>query len=98
MAAYDTVSHKIVAKAVTDIENRSGALVTAGGVVFTALQDGWLVAYDDEKLEELWRFNLCTPPQGGPGGYSIGAQQDLAVRDNGRPLPPVKIDEIQRSC
>jgi hypothetical protein len=32
ITAYDTQSHKVVAKAVTDIENRSGALVTAGGV------------------------------------------------------------------
>ena len=67
MTAYDTVNHKVIAKQVTDIENRSGALVTAGGVVFTALQDGWVVAYDDEKLEELWRFNVGTPAQGRAG-------------------------------
>src|SRR4029077_11646341 len=39
ITAYDAVNHKILAKAVTDIEIRAGALVTAGGVVFTALQD-----------------------------------------------------------
>ena len=42
ITAFDTVNHKVVAKAVTDIEIRSGAPVTAGGVVFTALQDGWV--------------------------------------------------------
>ena len=56
----------IVAKAVSDIENRSGAIVTAGGVVFTALQDGWIIAYNDETLEELWRFNVGTPLKGAP--------------------------------
>ena len=44
----------------TDIEVRSGATATAGGLVFTALQDGWVVAYNDETLEELWRFNVGT--------------------------------------
>jgi alcohol dehydrogenase (cytochrome c) len=61
ITAYDATNHKVLAKAVTDIEIRSGVLATAGGVVFTALQDGWVVAYDDEKLEELWRFNVGTP-------------------------------------
>ncbi|PYR33330.1 MAG: PQQ-dependent dehydrogenase, methanol/ethanol family, partial [Acidobacteria bacterium] len=44
VTAFDAVNHKVIAKAVTDIEVRSGATVTAGGVVFTALQDGWIVA------------------------------------------------------
>jgi alcohol dehydrogenase (cytochrome c) len=97
MTAYDTVSHKIVAKAVTDIENRSGALATAGGVVFTALQDGWIVAYDDEKLQELWRFNVGTPLKGAPVTYSIGPKQYLAVQGSGRHLHPVKYDKLEHS-
>src|SRR5262249_6122428 len=40
ITAYDAITHRTVAKAVTDIEIRSGATVTAGGLVFTALQDG----------------------------------------------------------
>src|SRR6202035_4098721 len=46
VTAFDTINHKVVAKAVTEIEIRSGATVTAGGLVFTALQDGWVVAYN----------------------------------------------------
>jgi alcohol dehydrogenase (cytochrome c) len=97
ITAYDTVNHKIVAKAVTDIENRSGALVTAGGVVFTALQDGWIVAYDDEKLEELWRFNVGTPLKGAPVTYAIGPKQYIAVQTSGRHLHPVKYDKLENS-
>jgi len=97
MTAYDTVSHKVVAKAVTDIENRSGALVTAGGVVFTALQDGWVVAYDDERLEELWRFNVGTPLKGAPVTYSIGPKQYIAVQTSGRHQHPVKYDKLENS-
>jgi alcohol dehydrogenase (cytochrome c) len=97
MTAYDTVNHKVVAKQVTDIENRSGAIVTAGGLVFTALQDGWIVAYDDEKLEELWRFNVGTPLKGAPVTYAIGPKQYLAVQTSGRHLHPVKFDNLQNS-
>src|SRR3977135_2072014 len=53
ITAFDTVNHKVVAKAVTEIEIRSGTVATAGGVVFTALQDGWAIALNNEKLEGL---------------------------------------------
>jgi alcohol dehydrogenase (cytochrome c) len=97
ITAYDASSHKVLAKAVTDIEIRSGATVTAGGLVFTALQDGWVVAYDDEKLEELWRFNVGTPLKGSPVTYSIGPKQYLAVQSSGRHLHPVKYDKLEHS-
>jgi len=97
VTAFDTVNHKVVAKAVTDIEIRSGATVTAGGLLFTALQDGWVVAYNDETLEELWRFNVGTPLKGAPVTYSIGPKQFLAVQASGRHLHPVNFDKLQNS-
>jgi alcohol dehydrogenase (cytochrome c) len=97
VTAFDTVNHKVVAKAVTDIEVRSGATVTAGGLVFTALQDGWVVAYNDETLEELWRFNVGTPLKGAPVTYAIGPKQYLAVQAGGRHLHPVNWDKLENS-
>src|SRR3977135_875324 len=97
ITAFDTVKHKVVAKAVTDIEVRSGTIATAGGVVFTALQDGWGVAYKDDTLEELWRVNLGTPLKGAPVTYSIGSKQYLAVQSGGRHLHPVKFDKLENS-
>ena len=97
ITAFDTVNHKVIAKAITDIEIRSGALVTAGGVVFTALQDGWVIAYNDETLEELWRFNVGTPLKGAPVTYAIGPKQYLAVQTSGRHLHPVKFDKLENS-
>ena len=97
ITAFDTVGHKVMAKAVTQIENRSGATVTAGGIVFTALQDGWVVAYHDETLEELWRFNVGTPLKGAPVTYAIGPKQYLAVQTSGRHLHPVKYDKLENS-
>ena len=86
VTAFDTINHKVIAKAVTDIEIRSGATVTAGGVVFTALQDGWVVAYNDETLEELWRFNVGTALKGAPVTYAIGAEA-VPRRTSQRPAP-----------
>jgi alcohol dehydrogenase (cytochrome c) len=97
ITAYDASTHKVVAKAVTDIEIRSGATVTAGGLVFTALQDGWVIAYNDETLQELWRFNVGTPLKGTPVTYAIGPKQYLAVQTSGRHLHPVKYDRLENS-
>jgi alcohol dehydrogenase (cytochrome c) len=97
MTAFDALNHKVVAKAVTDIEIRSGVTATAGGVVFTALQDGWIIAYNDETLEELWRFNVGTPLKGAPVTYAIGPKQYLAVQAGGRHLHPVKFDKLENA-
>src|SRR3954463_11332331 len=97
VTAFDAVNNKVLAKAVTDIEIRSGVTATAGGLVFTALQDGWIVAYNDETLEELWRFNVGTPLKGSPVTYAIGPKQYLAVQTSGRHLHPVNWDKLQNS-
>ena len=97
VTAFDTINHKVIAKAITSIEVRSGATDTAGGLVFTALQDGWVVAYNDETLEELWRFNVGTPLKGAPVTYSIGTKQYVAVQSSGRHLHPVKFDNLENS-
>ena len=97
LPAVDAVSHEVIGKAVPDIEIRTGVVATAGGLVFTALQDGWVVAYNDETLEELWRFNVGTPLKGAPVTYSIGPRQYLAVQSSGRHLHPVKYDNLETS-
>ena len=97
LTAFDAVDHEVIGKAVTEIEIRSGVTATAGGLVFTALQDGWLVAYNDETLEELWRFNVGTPLKGAPVTYAIGPTQYVAVQSSGRHLHPVRYDNLENS-
>jgi len=97
VTAFDAANHKVLAKVATDIEIRSGVTATAGGLVFTALQDGWIVAYNDETLEELWRFNVGTPLKGAPVTYAIGPRQYVAVQAGGRHLHPVKFDSLENS-
>ena len=97
VTAVDVVNHRVLAKAITDIEVRSGVVATAGGLVFSALQDGWVVAYNDETLQELWRFNVGTPLKGAPVTYAIGPTQYVAVQASGRHLHPVKYDNLENS-
>ena len=97
LTAFDAVDHTVIGKAVTDIEIRSGVVATAGGLVFTALQDGWVVAYNDDTLEELWRFNLGTPLKGAPVTYAIGPKQYVAVQASGRHHHPVRFDKLETS-
>ena len=97
VTAMDAVTHELKAKAVTEIEVRSGITATAGGLVFSALQDGWVVAYDDETLQQLWRFNVGTPLKGAPVTYAVGPRQYVAVQASGRHLHPVKYDNLETS-
>ena len=97
VTAMDAVTHEVKAKAVTEIEVRSGITATAGGLVFSALQDGWVIAYDDETLQELWRFNVGTPLKGAPITYAVGPKQYVAVQTSGRHLHPVKYDNLESS-
>ena len=55
------------------------------------------MAYNDETLEEMWRFNVGTPLKGAPVTYAIGPKQYLAVQSSGRHLLPVNYDNLETS-
>ena len=97
VTAFDVVNNKVIAKAVLDVENRAGVLATAGDLIFTGLQTGQFVAYDDETLEELFRFDLGTPLKSPPIAYSIGPKQFIAFTTSGRHVHPVNYDNLESS-
>jgi len=47
--------------------------------VFTALLDGTIVAFDDQTLDELWRFNVGTGVNAAPMTYAVNGKQYIAV-------------------
>jgi alcohol dehydrogenase (cytochrome c) len=59
--------------------NSSGTLTTAGGLVFTGLLDGTIVALDDQTLEEVWRFSVGTGFNVPPMTYAVNGKQYIAV-------------------
>jgi alcohol dehydrogenase (cytochrome c) len=59
--------------------NNSGALATAGGLVFTAFTDGTFAAYDDTSLEQIWKINVGTGFMAPPMTFEVGGKQYVAI-------------------
>ena len=59
--------------------NYSGALATAGGLVFIGHADGTLTAHDAKTLKEVWSFSVGTGINAPPITYSVNGKQYIAV-------------------
>lgn len=57
----------------------SGALVTAGGVVFAGQADGWLRAYDASTGEPVWEFYAGAGVSAPAISYELDGEQFIAV-------------------
>ncbi|HEY6291002.1 MAG TPA: PQQ-binding-like beta-propeller repeat protein [Terriglobia bacterium] len=58
---------------------KTGPVVTAGGLIFTATRDHMVRAYDEETGKVLWERRLDTPLQGIPSVYEAGGHEYLVV-------------------
>ena len=79
ITAIDVTTGKQVAKVRLAYPNLSGVTVTAGGLVFTGLQDGWVVVYDDRTLAPLWSFFAGNALKAPPISYAVGGKQYIAI-------------------
>jgi alcohol dehydrogenase (cytochrome c) len=59
--------------------NRSAALTTAGGLLFTGFVDGSFAAYDDTSLEPLWEINVGSGFNAPPMTFEVGGKQYVAI-------------------
>ena len=75
----DPVSGEIKKRAEFPYPNSSGVLTTAGGLVFTAMLDGTIVALDDQTLAELWRIGMGTGFNAPPMTYAVNGKQYVAI-------------------
>ncbi|HEY4200732.1 MAG TPA: PQQ-binding-like beta-propeller repeat protein [Devosiaceae bacterium] len=98
LTAVDAVNNKVLGKVVTDTEIRSGVLSTAGGLIFTTLTSGDLVAYNDETLQELWRFNVGTPLKAPPMTFAVGPTQYIAFQTSGLHVHPRRFTDLMHSA
>jgi alcohol dehydrogenase (cytochrome c) len=57
----------------------TGALATAGGVVFSGAMDRWFKAYDDATGKVLWQVRLNDVPSSAPITYSVNGKQYVAM-------------------
>ena len=59
--------------------NYSGALATAGNLIFLGHPDGTFSAYDARTLQELWSFNAGTGINAPAVTYAVNGKQYVAV-------------------
>jgi alcohol dehydrogenase (cytochrome c) len=59
--------------------NYSGALATAGNLVFIGHVDGTFSAHDAKTLAEVWSFNVGTGINAPPISFSVNGKQYIAV-------------------
>jgi alcohol dehydrogenase (cytochrome c) len=79
ISAIDPLSGEIRAKAHIPYPNYSGALATAGGVVFSGFTDGTLIAFDDTTMQLLWKFNVGVGFNAPPMTFEVGGKQYVAI-------------------
>jgi alcohol dehydrogenase (cytochrome c) len=79
ISMLDPVTGEIRKRAEFPYPNSSGMLTTAGGLVFTGMLDGTVMALDDQTLDELWRFNVGTGFNAAPMTYAVNGKQYIAV-------------------
>jgi alcohol dehydrogenase (cytochrome c) len=84
LIALDTQSGQVVNSYTRDIgipsdrQAEVGALATAGGLVFTGFDDGSVMAFDKDTLEELWSFNVGTGLKGALMSFAVDGKQYVA--------------------
>ena len=57
----------------------AGVLTTAGGVVFTGSQEGFVIAADSKTGKELWRYQAGAPIYAPPTTYQIDGRQYVVM-------------------
>ena len=78
-SALAAPAQPVVAGSVTDSVNMSGALATAGNLVFLGHYDGTISAHDAKTLAEVWTFNIGTGINAPLITFAINGKQYLAV-------------------
>ena len=69
LLAWDPVHRRAAWKVNEDLPLWSGALATAGDVVFYGTMDGWFKAVDARSGKELWKFQTGSGIIGQPVSY-----------------------------
>jgi alcohol dehydrogenase (cytochrome c) len=77
--ALDPTTGETKVRLKLEYPNYSGALATAGNLVFLGHYDGTFAAYDAKTLEELWSFNTGTGINAPAVTYAVNGKQYIAV-------------------
>jgi alcohol dehydrogenase (cytochrome c) len=79
LKAIDPATGEVKANQRLEYPNLSGALATAGNLVFIGEPDGSFTAHDARTLKELWSFNTGTGINAPAVTFSVNGKQYIAV-------------------
>jgi alcohol dehydrogenase (cytochrome c) len=79
LTAIDPITGEIRKNVHLRYPNYAGSLSTAGGLVFIALLDGTVAAFDDTTLEEVWKFNVGSGITTPPMSFEVNGKQYVAI-------------------
>ena len=79
LTAMDPVTGEIKKNVHLPYPNYAGALTTGGGLVFVALLDGTVAAFDDTTLDEVWKFNVGSGITTPPISFEVNGKQYVAI-------------------
>jgi len=91
LTAVDPVTLEIKKNVQLPYPNYSGALSTAGGLVFVALLDGTVAAFDDTSLEPLWKINMGAGFGAPPMTFEVNGKQYIAIASGPSPTSRTKL-------
>ncbi len=77
--AINMVTREVVWTARHRAPVSSGALDTAGGVIFNGSIDRYFRAYDDQTGKLLWETRLSDVPSNAPISYTVNGKQYIAI-------------------
>jgi alcohol dehydrogenase (cytochrome c) len=86
LIAMDPITQEVKKTTHLRYPSRSGTLSTGGGLVFLALFDGTVAAFDDTTLEQLWKVNVGTRFSAPPMTFETGGKQYVAIATGASPL------------
>lgn len=79
LAAYNVRTLREVWSHEQRVPFTSGALATAGGLIFVGDADRYFRAFDATTGNVIWQTRLAAPPHGFPISYAAGGRQYVAV-------------------
>jgi alcohol dehydrogenase (cytochrome c) len=86
LKAADPLSGEVKRSVHLRYPNFSGTLSTGGGLVFLALLDGTVAAFDDTTLEQLWKTNVGSGFSAPPMTFEANGKQYVAIVSGPSPV------------
>jgi alcohol dehydrogenase (cytochrome c) len=86
ITAVDPLTGEVKKSVTQKYPNYSGTLATGGGLIFAALLDGTVAAYDDTTLDEMWKINVGAGFSAPPMTFEVNGKQYVAIVSGPSPV------------